>query len=101
MLPLLVLALFVGTVGLVVSVERRRVTLVVLLFLGVVLAVAMVVAVGARSMKACELEEGLLIGYAISRSYDRVANSVECRRTSETGEVKISTLSVWHLLRSR
>lgn len=62
------------------------------------LAIGAVAVVGARSMKACEHAEGFLEGYTIARSYDLFTNTIECRRTSESGAVKTTRLDVWDLL---
>ncbi len=101
LLPALVVSIVVGAGGLIGGVERGRIPILALLILSVAQVMAMTVVVGTRSMKECELEEGFLIGYAITRVYDPLANTVECRRTSEAGEVKISKLNVWELLHRR
>ncbi len=57
-----------------------------------------VVTLGWKSMVACEGEEGFLVGYKITRSYDALRNRIVCTRTSEKGEVKVTLIDPWELL---
>ncbi len=98
LIAVLAVSLLVGIAGLIISEGWQRVLISILLTLVIGLAMATAITVGARSMKACESEEGFLVGYTISRSYNLLNSSIICIRVSETGQVKSSEISVWSLL---